>query len=61
MKVVCSSVFCTMSFPHNGKIVTIDQLTYIDPNSNQIIDKRIDSLGGKHAFHFQNKPWPCYQ
>lgn len=24
MKAVCSSVFRTMSFPHNGKAVTID-------------------------------------
>jgi hypothetical protein len=32
MKAVASSVFRTMMFPHNGKIVTIDQLTHYEPN-----------------------------
>jgi hypothetical protein len=38
MKVVASSVFCTMMFPHNGKIVTIDQLTHYEPNHSANID-----------------------
>lgn len=33
MKAVTSLVFFTMSFTHNGKIVTIDKLTYYDPRS----------------------------
>jgi hypothetical protein len=32
MKVVASSVFWTMMFPHNGKIMTIDQVSHYDPN-----------------------------
>ena len=31
MRVVASTVFCLMLFPHEGKIVTVDQLTYHDP------------------------------
>lgn len=30
MKVVASSVFTVMMFPHDGKILTIDQLTYYE-------------------------------
>ena len=30
---VASSIFCKMCFPHNGKIITIDYLTYYDPQS----------------------------
>ena len=33
MSTVPSMVFHKMSFPHNGKIVTIDQLTYHEPKS----------------------------
>jgi hypothetical protein len=38
MKAVASSVFRTMMFPHNGKIVTIDQLTHYEPNHSTNID-----------------------
>jgi hypothetical protein len=38
MKVVASSVFRTMMFPHNGKIVTIDQLTHYESNHSDNID-----------------------
>jgi hypothetical protein len=38
MKVISSSVFHTMMFPHNGKIVTIDQLTHYEPNHSANID-----------------------
>ena len=39
MTVVVSSVFRLIKFPHNGKIVTIDQLTYFssDPTSSESI------------------------
>jgi len=39
MKVVASSVFHMMMFPHNGKIVTINQLTHYEPNHSANIDK----------------------
>jgi hypothetical protein len=47
MKVVSSSVFHTMSFPHKGKIVTIDQLTYHDPKTQLYHDKVVSSLDGR--------------
>ena len=31
MRVVASTVICLMMFPHKGKIVMVDQLTYHDP------------------------------
>jgi hypothetical protein len=39
MKVVTSSMFRTMMFPHNGKIVTIDHITHYEPNHSANIDK----------------------
>jgi hypothetical protein len=38
MKVVASSVFRTMMFPHNGKIITIDQVSHYEPNPSSNID-----------------------
>jgi hypothetical protein len=38
MKAVASSVFRTMMFPHNGKIVTIDQVSHYEPNPSSNID-----------------------
>jgi len=39
MTTVVSSIFRLVKFPHNGKIVTIDQLTYFssDPASSESI------------------------
>jgi hypothetical protein len=41
MKAVSSSVFCTMIFHHNGKIITIEQLTHYEPNYSANINKII--------------------
>ena len=38
MKAVASSVFRTMMFPHNGKIVTIDQVSHYEPNPYANLD-----------------------
>jgi hypothetical protein len=38
MKVVASSMFRMMMFPHNGKIITIDQVSHYDPNPSSNID-----------------------
>jgi hypothetical protein len=38
MKAVASSVFCTMIFPHNGKVVTVDQLTHYEPFPSTYLD-----------------------
>jgi hypothetical protein len=32
MKALVSTLFCVISFPHNGRIVTIDKLSFIGPN-----------------------------
>jgi len=38
MKELASFVFQTMMFPHNGKIITIDQVSHYDPNPSSNID-----------------------
>jgi hypothetical protein len=38
MKAVASSVFRTIMFPHNGKIVTVDQVTHYEPNPSANLD-----------------------
>jgi hypothetical protein len=38
MKALASSLFHTMIFPHNVKIVTIDELTHYEPNHSSNID-----------------------
>jgi hypothetical protein len=38
MKAVASSVFRTMMFPHNGKIITIDQVSHYEPNPSANLD-----------------------
>jgi hypothetical protein len=38
MKAVASSVFWTIMFPHNGKIVTIDQVSHYEPNPSASLD-----------------------
>jgi hypothetical protein len=38
MKAVASSVFWTIMFPHNGKIVTIDQVSHYEPNPSDNLD-----------------------
>ena len=38
MKDVASSVFRTMMFPHNGKIITINQVSHYEPNHSSNID-----------------------
>jgi hypothetical protein len=41
MKAIVSTIFCVISFPHDGIIMTIDQLSFIDPNW-------INSLNGSY-------------
>jgi hypothetical protein len=38
MKAVASSIFWTIMFPHNGKIVTIDQVSHYEPNPSANLD-----------------------
>ena len=38
MKAMASSMFQTMMFPHNGKIITIDQVSHYEPNHSSNID-----------------------
>jgi hypothetical protein len=44
MKAVASSVFRTIMFPHNGKIVTIDQVSHYEPNPSANLDNIIPLL-----------------
>ena len=37
MTVVMSSIFHTLCFPHEGKIVTIDQLSFVHASSNTLV------------------------
>jgi hypothetical protein len=38
MKAMASFMFRMMMFPHNGKIITIDQVSHYDPNHSSNID-----------------------
>jgi hypothetical protein len=48
MKVVASSFFRTMMFPHNGKIVTIDQVSHYEPNPFANIDNILPLIHTNH-------------
>jgi hypothetical protein len=41
MKAIASSIFRTMMFPHNGKIITIDQVSHYKPNPSANIDNTL--------------------
>ena len=47
MSAIPFAVFHKMSFPHNGKIVTIDQLTYHEPKSQTSPETTISSVANK--------------
>ena len=47
MFVVPSTVHRKISFPYNGKIVTIDQLTYNEPKSQTSPESTISSVANK--------------
>jgi hypothetical protein len=48
MKAVSTSVFQTMMFPHNGKIVTIDQVSHYEPNLYANIDNILPLIHTGH-------------
>jgi hypothetical protein len=48
MKTVASSVFRTMVFPHNGKIITIDQVLHYEPNPSANIDNILPLIHTSH-------------
>jgi hypothetical protein len=48
MKVVASFVFRTMMFPHNGNIVTIDQVSHYEPNPSANIDNILPLIHTSH-------------
>lgn len=47
MKVVGSSVFRTMSSPHNRKNVTIDQLTHYETRASPSLDNVLSFIGSQ--------------
>jgi hypothetical protein len=48
MKAVASSVFRTMMFPYNGKIITIDQVSHYEPNPSANIDNILPLIHTSH-------------
>jgi hypothetical protein len=51
MKAVASSIFRTIMFPHNGKIVTIDQLTHYEPNPSASLDNILPLIHTNQDVH----------
>ena len=47
MSTFASAMFCKMYFPHEGKIVTVDQLTYYEPISVTSPESIISSVSDK--------------
>ena len=45
MGVIVSSLFCMMCFPHDGRIMTIDRLSFIGPN---LAPNQLTSLNGSY-------------
>jgi hypothetical protein len=48
MKAIASFVFRTMMFPHNGKIITIDQVSHYKPNPSTNIDNILPLIHTSH-------------
>jgi hypothetical protein len=48
MKAVASSIFRTMMFPHNGKIVSIDQVSHYEPNPSANLDNILPLIHTNH-------------
>jgi hypothetical protein len=47
MKYIVSTLFRVISFPHNGRMVTIDQLSFVGP------DLTINSMNSLHGLYMQ--------
>jgi hypothetical protein len=52
MKAIASYVFQMMMFPHNGKIITIDQVSHYEPNPSSNIDNIL------YFFHTNSDAYP---
>jgi hypothetical protein len=55
MKEVASSIFRTMMFPHNGKIITIDQVSHYEPNPSANIDNILPLI------HINSEAYPLIE
>jgi hypothetical protein len=51
MKAVASSIFRTIMFPYNGKIVTIDQVTHYVPNPSASLDNILPLIHTNQDMH----------
>jgi hypothetical protein len=58
MKAVASSVFRTMMFPHNGKIITIDQVSHYEPNPSANINNILPLIHTSHDTYPLNEMGP---
>jgi hypothetical protein len=45
MTIITSLVFCILQFPHQGKIVTVDQLDYCTPDLHNSSANNVPFLG----------------
>ena len=52
MSAIPSAVHRKIFFPHNGKIVTIDQLTYHEPKSQTSLELTISSVANKKTIDY---------
>jgi hypothetical protein len=55
MKAVASSIFQTIMFPHNGKIVTINQVSHYEPNPSANLDNILPLI------HTNNDAYPLIE
>jgi hypothetical protein len=42
---VASSMFCILQFPHQGKIIIVDQLEYKNPDLHNVATNNVPFLG----------------
>jgi hypothetical protein len=48
MTSITSSVFCILRFPHQGKIITVDQLEYTTPDLHNVAANNVPFLGNNN-------------
>jgi hypothetical protein len=54
MTAVVSFIFCTLCFPHEGKIITIDQLSFAHASPNASVGTGADPGFNASTTHQQN-------
>jgi hypothetical protein len=57
MKSIVSTLFCVISFLHDGRVVTIDQLLFVHPD---VTINSMNSLNGSYMQSVSPLPWVNY-